>query len=118
MGILAVLGLPLAATPWLNSFALAMAIYFLSMFCAAGFIILSIAYATDVYSIRHSGLISGIGSGAWSATVAVLMPVFGRLFDQGAWPQAFGLAAALPVGGYLLWLAANRERATAKSLRA
>ncbi len=108
MGVTAVLGLTLAATPLLHSFAKAMAIYFLSMFCASGFIILSIAYATDVYSVKHSGFISGVGAGAWSAAVAVVMPVFGRLFDQSAWGTAFLIAALLPAAGYLLWLAMNR----------
>jgi len=43
--------------------------------------------------------------------VAVVMPVFGRLFDSGAWAGAFALAAAIPLGGYLLWLAAVRRAA-------
>ena len=92
-----------AMAPWLESFAGTMALYFLAMFCASGFIILSIAYATDVYSAAHSGFISGVGSGAWSATVAVVMPFFGRFFDQSAWALSFALAAAFPVVGYLLW---------------
>ncbi len=111
LGTVALVGLSLAAPPWLDSFAGTMALYVLSMFCAAGFIILSIAYATDVYSSRHAGLISGIGSGAWSATVAVVMPVFGHLFDGEAWAAAFAVAAAIPLGGYLLWLAAVRRTA-------
>ncbi len=110
LGTVAALGLVLAAPPWFESFSGTMTVYVVSMFCAAGFIILSIAYATDVYSSRHAGLISGIGSGAWSATVAVVMPVFGRLFDEGAWAAAFALAAMIPVAGYLFWLAANRRR--------
>ncbi len=102
------LGLCLALAPWTGSFALVMVLYFLSMFCAAGFIILSIAYATDVYSAAHAGLISGVGSGAWSATVAVLMPLFGRLLDLEAYRAAFALAAALPLAGFLLWGRLNR----------
>jgi len=108
MGAIVVIGFALALTPWLQSFVMAMALYFLAMFCASGFIILSIAYATDVYSSRYSGLISGVGSGAWSATVALIMPLFGRLFDQGRWETAFALAAAIPAVGYLVWLVINR----------
>jgi len=110
MGMVAVASLALAVAPWLESFAATLAIYVLAMFCASGFIILSIAYATDVYSSRHSAFISGIGSGAWSATVAAIMPVFGWLFDQAAWGTAFALAAAFPVGGYLIWVTINRRQ--------
>ncbi len=105
----ALLALPLAAVPWTASLRLAMAGFFLAMFSAAGFIILSIAHATDLYSSRYAGLISGIGSAAWSGAVAVMMPVFGRLFDLGRYATAFGIAAALPPAGYLVWRAANRR---------
>jgi len=101
--IVTLLSVPLAAVPSLNSFPLAVATFVLAMFCAAGFIILSIAYATDVYSSRYAGLISGLSSGAWSAAVAVFMPVFGRLFDQHAYSNAFLLAAACPVAAFLVW---------------
>ncbi len=106
----AVLSLPLAAIPRAPHLWMVMAGFFLAMFCAAGFIIVSIAYATDVYSSRYAGLISGIGSAAWSGAVAVLMPVFGRLFDLGRYGAAFSLAAALPPAGYLVWRAVNRTR--------
>jgi ACS family hexuronate transporter-like MFS transporter len=101
--IATVFSLPLAAVPSLNSFPLAMATFVLAMFCAAGFIILSIAYATDVYSSRYAGLISGLSAGAWSAAVAVIMPIFGRLFDQQAYGAAFLLAATCPVVAFLVW---------------
>ncbi len=103
--IATLLGLPLAAVPGLASFPLAMAVFVLAMFCAAGFIILSIAYATDIYSSRYAGLISGLSSGAWSAAVAVIMPIFGHLFDGQAYGTAFLLAAACPVAALLVWRA-------------
>ena len=109
MAVAAALSLPLAAAPFLPSFWGVMLIFFLSMFCAAGFIILSIAYATDVYSSRHSALISGVGAGAWSALVAVVMPVFGRLFDLAMYRNAFALAAMFPLLGYLIWFWVNRR---------
>jgi ACS family hexuronate transporter-like MFS transporter len=104
------LSLLLAAAPVLGSFELVLAEFVLAMFCAAGFIILSIAYATDVYSSRYAGLISGLSSGAWSATVAVVMPVFGRLFDHLQYEGAFALAAVCPVAGFLFWRLAQVRR--------
>ncbi len=82
---------------------------FLAMFAAGGFIILTVSYATHVYSTAHSGLIAGLGAGAWSAGVAVAMPLLGSLIDLQRWDVAFLLAAVLPAVGYLFWLAANRR---------
>jgi ACS family hexuronate transporter-like MFS transporter len=107
----AALSLPLALTPWVRSLPAVMCLLFLAMFAAGGFIILSIGYATHVYSAGHSGLIAGLGAGAWSAGVAVAMPLFGRLIDYHRWDVAFLIAAVAPVVGQAYWLAVNRRRA-------
>jgi len=98
------LSLPLALTPWLPSFRLVLCELFLAMFVAGGFIILSMAYATHTFSKAHSGLIAGLGAGAWSAAVGLVMPVFGRLFDLHRFDAAFVLAALCPVLGFVAWL--------------
>lgn len=104
-----VFSLPLALTPRLDSFPLVMSELFLAMFVAAGFIILSVSYASSVYSPEHSGFIAGVGAGAWSAVVAVVMPVFGRLFDRQQYDAAFLLAAGFPVLGFVLWWVLSRK---------
>ncbi len=101
--VLAVLSLPLAATGALRSFPLTMALMFLAMFAGGGFIIASVAYATHVFSSRNAGLLAGIGAGSWSAVVAMIMPVFGGLFDQHRYQASFILAAACPLTGVVLW---------------
>jgi ACS family hexuronate transporter-like MFS transporter len=103
--VLAVLGLPLAMTDHLRSFPLTMAFLFLSMFASGGIIIATMAWATDVFAARNAGLIAGIGAGSWSALVAAVMPMFGRLFDQGRYGSAYLLAALCPITGFALWLA-------------
>lgn len=103
------LGLPLALAARVESFYGALGVMFAAMFMAAGFIIASVAYATSHYSMRHAGLIAGLGAGAWSAVVAVVMPGFGRLFDLRAFDAAFALAALFPVAGYCIWRALNRH---------
>ena len=87
---------------------------FVAMFMVSGFVILAVAYATDVYSTAHSGFIAGVGAGSWGAAVALAMPVFGRLFDRQRFDIAFLIAALFPVAGYFgwLWLSSRRpERA-------
>jgi hypothetical protein len=40
--------------------------------------------------------------------VAVVMPIFGRLFDLSRFDAGFALAAGFPVAGYVIWLTINR----------
>lgn len=102
-GTLALLSLPLAATPHLESYALVLLELFFAMFLTAGFIIGGIAWATRMYSSRHAGFIAGLGAGSWSASVALVMPYFGRLFDQGRYDIAFLIAALFPAFGFAGW---------------
>ena len=105
------MSLPLALTPYISSLPLVMFELFFAMFVAAGFVILSIAYATDVFPPEDSGLIAGLGAGSWSAAVALAMPVFGRLFDQHRYEPAFLIAALFPVVGFALWTGLTRTSA-------
>jgi ACS family hexuronate transporter-like MFS transporter len=101
--ILTVLSLPLGIVSQAGAVWLAMAGLFFAMWIAAGFVILAIAYATEVFPVSQSGLIAGAGAGSWSAVVALAMPVFGRLFDQANYDAAFALAAVFPLLGYAGW---------------
>jgi hypothetical protein len=82
-----------------------MALFFLAMFMAASFTVGSLAYATQHYSTSHSGLIAGVSSASWSAVIALVLPVAGKLFDGRAYRTAFALAAGLTAAAYALWLA-------------
>lgn len=108
MAAAAALCLPLAALPWAGSLAPFMAGLFVVMFGASGFIVLSMAYGTRVFSTAHSSLVAGVGAGAWSAAVAVFMPVLGRLFDLHRYSTAFVAAAAFPLAGLLAWRLLDR----------
>lgn len=109
LGTAMVLSLSLAATVWISSLAAVMFLLTFGMFVAAGFIILSVGYATHVFSSGHAGLIAGLGAGAWGALVAVFMPLFGRLLDLEYYGLAFAIAATAPASGYFLWYLANQK---------
>jgi ACS family hexuronate transporter-like MFS transporter len=106
--IATLLSLPLAAVPWVRSYSATLAILFLAMFVVSAFNIGALAYATRQYSMKHSGLIAGLGSGSWSAAVALEMPVVGRLFDVHQYGAAFGFATLFPVAGYVIWRVFDR----------
>ena len=110
--ILMWLSLPLAVIPRIGSFPATMAMLFFCMFITSGFIIGAVAYATSHYSMRHSGLIAGLGAGSWSAVNAVVMPAVGKLFDLRNYNAAFELAALFPIAGYAVWRALNPDPKT------
>jgi ACS family hexuronate transporter-like MFS transporter len=98
---------PLALAPHTRSFALTMALFSFALFIAPGFTVAALAYAQRHYSMKHAGLITGLGSGAWSGVVALEMPVVGRLFDLHNYGLAFGVAVLLPVAGFAMWRAVD-----------
>jgi ACS family hexuronate transporter-like MFS transporter len=106
----AVLVLPLAAVPATRNFAGVMGILFLAMFAAGGNVITAVGYGTRIFGAERAGLVAGLGAGSWSGLVAVAMPLFGRLFDQTRYAEAFWLGTASPLAGYALWLWVNRSR--------
>ena len=105
MGWCMAFSLSLMAVPLLPAMWIVLVELFLAMFLVAGFIILSVAHATDIYSTAHSGFVAGVGAGSWGAAVALAMPWFGRLFDQGRYDTAFVAASLFPAAGYFGWLA-------------
>lgn len=108
LGTAGLLSLPLAFTSATSSVPLVMAELFFAMFMAAGFVIVSIAYASRVLPSERSGLVAGLGAGSWSALVALVMPWFGRMFDQQRFAEAFTVAALFPIVGFLLWFSLGR----------
>ena len=106
----AVLSLVFALTPLVPGTVPVLVLMFLAMFAASGFLVLSVAYANSVYTGDHAGLIAGVGAGSWSAAVAVMMPILGRLFDVHAYAAAFWIATAIPMCGFVGWLVLSRER--------
>lgn len=110
--------LAFAAIPWLPGVAAVMVEMFLAMFVSAGFVVLSVAYATHIYSSDHAGLIAGAGAGSWSLVLGLMMPFFGRLFDQRRFSEAFWIAAAAPIAGYVGWLWLSRAPSKQASIPA
>src|ERR1035437_1587139 len=109
LGWCAALNLAFAATPLVPGTFPVLLLMFLAMFVASGFVVLSVAYASSVYASDHAGLIAGVGAGSWSAAVAVVMPLFGRLFDVHSYAAAFWIATAVPLCGFAGWLVLSRE---------
>jgi len=84
------------------------------MFVAGCNIIVSISYATHIFTTSNAGLIAGLGAGSWSAFVALSMPWFGRMMDARAWQAGFLAATLVPLAGFAIWLWINRPSGVAR----
>ena len=102
--LLGVLTLPLALVTMAASTPAVLALFFWGMFIAVGFITVSLHVAARAYPGDQSGLVAGIGSGAWGAVLAVVLPVYGRWFDMHRYSAAFISMTVVPLIGLALWL--------------
>jgi ACS family hexuronate transporter-like MFS transporter len=100
---LTVAGLPLAAVTRISSTPLVLALFFWVMFISGGYLVLSLRTAARTYPKEQTALVAGIGAGAWSALVALVLPVLGAWFDQKAYELAFVVVSLIPILGTLLW---------------
>ncbi len=100
---LAVLSLPFAATAAFHSRIAVLALLFLGTFTAAGYVIASLAEVTRKHSPEHSATLAGLGAGSWSAVMAVVMPLFGRLVDAHAYGTTYAIGAAAPLVALAAW---------------
>jgi ACS family hexuronate transporter-like MFS transporter len=119
--LLGALTLPLALVTLAASTPAVLALFFWGMFIAVGFITVSLHVAARAYPGDQTGLVAGIGSGAWGAVLAVMLPVLGRWFDLRWYGAAFVAMTGMPLIGLTLWLLlipAARERAGAIGLQA
>jgi MFS transporter, ACS family, hexuronate transporter len=80
-----------------------MLLFFLQMFIAGGFVVLSLSDGMNAQPTQNSGLLAGVAISSWALVTALLIPVLGRFFDRSEYPLGFWLVACLPVLGTLLW---------------
>jgi ACS family hexuronate transporter-like MFS transporter len=104
MLLLGAMALPLALVTISRSWMMAIGLFTWAMFIAVAFIVLSLHLGSKSYPREQSGLVAGIGSGAWSAVVVAILPVYGRWFERKWYGATFLSLALMPLAGVLLWL--------------
>jgi MFS transporter, ACS family, hexuronate transporter len=102
--LMGALGFPLALVTATASTAVVLALFFWGMFVAVGFITVSLHVAARAYPGDQTGLVAGIGSGAWGLAQAVVLPFYGRWFDLHWYTAAFVSMTVVPLIGLALWL--------------
>src|SRR5690348_3390472 len=102
--LMAALSAPIVLVTRTNSEFVVLALFFWGMFTAVGFITVSLHVAARAYPGDQTGLVAGIGSGAWGAIQAAVLPIYGHWFDQKAYGLAWSSMFLLPLLGTALWL--------------
>jgi ACS family hexuronate transporter-like MFS transporter len=109
--LLMVLALPSALVTHIDSWGLVLALFFWATFIADGFVVLSLRVGSHLYPRDQTAMVGGIGSGSWSAVLAVLLPIYGRWFDLKWYGAVFVSMALLPTVGTALWIWLSRPEA-------
>jgi ACS family hexuronate transporter-like MFS transporter len=89
--------------------AATMGIFFVEMFIAGGFVVMSLSDGMSVQRKEHAGFLAGFAISSWALVTGILTPYLGHLFDRREYAAGFWLIAALPVVGVVVW-AGLRER--------
>jgi ACS family hexuronate transporter-like MFS transporter len=102
--LMAALSVPIVFVTQTNSRFWVLALFFWGMFVAVGFITVSLHVAAHAYPQDQTGMVAGIGSGAWGAVQAAVLPVYGHWFDQHQYTLTWSSMLLLPFAGTVLWL--------------
>jgi ACS family hexuronate transporter-like MFS transporter len=100
---LALLSLPLVSVPAFKKSAVVLGLMFWAVFVATGFVVASLRASTLAYPREQTGLVAGIGTGSWSAIIAVILPTIGHMFDEKHYANAFLFVGLCPLLGTICW---------------
>lgn len=102
--LLSVLALPSALVTFTDSLAVVLGLFLWSTFVADGFVVMSLRVGSQIYPQEQVGMAGGIGSAAWSAVAAIVVPIYARFVEQQSYTAIFVSMSLLPAVGTLLWL--------------
>ena len=108
--LLTLLALPPALVPFAGRWAV-LALFFWAMFVADGFIMTAMRMGAHLFPPGQMAMVAGLGSGAWSAVLAAVLPLYGHWVDVRQFAAIFLTMSLVPALGTALWLALNRTDA-------
>ena len=103
--LMAVLCLPLVTITWYHSAPIAIALLAFTLFASGGLVVVTLRTGALAYPANRRTMAAGVASSSFSAGIAVLLPVCGKMFDAHRYGSAFTLVGVLPLIGTLIWLA-------------
>lgn len=102
--LLSVLALPSALVTFTDSLPVVLGLFLWATFIADGFVVMSLRVGSQIYPKDQVGMAGGIGSAAWSAVAAIVVPIYARFVAQEYYTAIFVSMSLLPLFGTLLWL--------------
>ncbi len=102
--LLSLLALPSAFVTMVHSWQAVLALFLWAMFVGDGFIVMGLHVGARVFTKDEAGLAGGIGGGAWSLVLAVVLPLYGRLIDARNFTPIFVTMSLFPLAGTLLFM--------------
>jgi ACS family hexuronate transporter-like MFS transporter len=102
------LALPVAFVTMFHSWQVAVAFFLWAMFIADGFIVMGLHIGARVFSKDQAGMAAGIGGGAWSMVLALVLPLYGRWIDAQLYVPIFVTMSLLPLSGTLIFIWLSR----------
>jgi len=109
--LLTALALIPSLIPRVHAWPVVLLLFSWAMFIAVGFIVMSLHLGARAYSRDQTGMVAGVGSGAWAAMNAILLPIYGRWFDMHWYGPTFISLSAIPILGTALWYWIGRRQA-------
>jgi ACS family hexuronate transporter-like MFS transporter len=111
--LLTILAFVPATMTWVGSWQVVLGLFSWSMFIAVGFIVMSLHLGARAYPRDQTGMVAGIGSAAYSAVVAILIKIYGPLFDRHLYSAIFISLSLVPLAGTVLWWWIGRNQTVA-----
>jgi ACS family hexuronate transporter-like MFS transporter len=102
--LLSALALPVALVTQFHSWQVVVGFFLWAMFVADGFIVMGLHVGARVFPKEQSGMVAGIGGGAWSMVLAGVLPLYGKWIDGQTYLPIFVTMSLLPLLGTLIFL--------------
>jgi MFS family permease len=112
--LLTVLALPPALVPFAGRW-MVLALFFWAMFIADGFIMTAMRMGAHMFPPGQMAMVAGLGSGAWSAALAALLPLYGYWVDVRQFGPIFATMSLVPALGTVLWLVLSRTQVSSRA---
>jgi len=84
-----------------------------TQFAAGGLVVVTLRTGAMNYSAAQRSMTAGITSSSYSAAVAILSPICGKMFDAHHYDRALLLVGLLPLAGTFVWWILPVRRTTA-----
>lgn len=75
----------------------------ITQFASGGLVVVTLRTGALAYGAAQRSMTAGIASSSYSAAVAILSPICGRMFDQHHYDRALIMVGLIPLLGVFAW---------------